>query len=88
VYLAQEVSGLTGRLLRSQEDLFPTGSILEMHSSRLLGTLFVTESGLGDVLGEIKRDYPAKFESQKWLWHYCVIEKKRWRRPFSVVTKY
>jgi hypothetical protein len=67
VYLAQEVSGLTGRLLRCQEDLFPTGSILEMNSSRLLGTLFVTESRLGDVLGEIKRDYPAKLESQKWF---------------------
>jgi len=36
-----------------------------MNSSRLLGTLFITETGIGDVLGEIKRDYPAKFESQK-----------------------
>jgi len=69
VYLAQEVSGLTGRLLRSQDYLFPMGSILEMNSISLLGTLFVTESGLGNVLGEIKRDYPAKFESQKLLWH-------------------
>jgi hypothetical protein len=51
-----------------------------MNSSRLLRKLFITESGLGDVLGEIKRDYPAKFESQKWLWHSCVLQKKRWRR--------
>jgi hypothetical protein len=32
------------------------------------------------VLGETKKDYPVKFESQKWLWHYCVLQKKRWRR--------
>jgi hypothetical protein len=41
---------------------------------------FITESWLGNVLGEIKRDYPVKFEYQKWLWHYCVLQKKRWRR--------
>jgi hypothetical protein len=51
-----------------------------MNSSRLLRNLLITESGLGDVLGEIKRGYPAKFESQKWLWHYCFLQKKRWRR--------
>jgi hypothetical protein len=51
-----------------------------MNSSRLLRKLFITESWLGDVLGETRRDYPAKFKSQKRLWHCCVLQKKRWRR--------
>jgi len=63
------------------------GSTLEMNSSRLLGSLFITESGLGAVLGEIKRDYPAKLNLKNDFGTIVLFIRNDGARPFSVVTK-
>jgi len=63
------------------------GSISEMNSSTLLVTLFITEFGLGDVLREIKRDYPAKLNLKNSFGNIVFLTKNDGAGPFSVVTK-
>jgi hypothetical protein len=63
------------------------GSILEMNSRRLLRKLFITESGLGDVLGEIKKIILPSSNLKNRFGTIVFFKRNDGAGPFSMVAK-